>query len=60
VASGESPQTQAAIASRLREIDARVFQWVPEGNSVHTLWSDGDIAIYSPLEVIEHEAEEDL
>jgi hypothetical protein len=37
-----------------------VFQRVSEGSRVRTLWSGGDIAIYSPLEVIEHEAEEDL
>ncbi len=36
------------------------FQKIPKYNAVNRLHGHGDIAIYSPLEVIEHEDEEDL
>ena len=36
------------------------FQKIPKYNAVNKLHGYGDIAIYSPLEVIQHEDEEDL
>ena len=36
------------------------FQKIPKYNAVNKLHGYNDIAIYSPLEVIEHEDEEDL
>ncbi len=36
------------------------FQKIPKYNAINKLHGYGDIAIYSPLEVIQHEDEEDL